>query len=94
MYRFPSLFAVLVLALTALPLRAEVLLIDAVADSAAVQTPARGATMVSVRSRFGEPAEALPAVGEPPISRWSYPGFTVYFEHDRVIHAVVRREQP
>lgn len=94
MYRFPSLFAVLVLALTALPLRAEVLLIDAVADSVAVPTPARGTTMETVRSRFGEPRETLPAVGEPPITRWAYPDFTVYFEHGRVIHAVVRRDQP
>jgi hypothetical protein len=32
---------------------------------------------------------AIPAVGRPPISRWEYPGFIVYFEHEHVIHAVV-----
>ena len=31
----------------------------------------------------------VPAVGKPPISRWEYPGFVVYFEHDHVIHSVV-----
>ena len=30
-----------------------------------------------------------PAVGNPPISRWEYPGFVVYFEHEHVIHSVV-----
>jgi hypothetical protein len=28
-------------------------------------------------------------VGKPPISRWEYPGFIVYFESDHVIHSVV-----
>ncbi|MAT64377.1 MAG: hypothetical protein CMN57_01875 [Gammaproteobacteria bacterium] len=94
MYRFSPLFAILALALLALPARAEVLLIRAVEENASVQTPSRGSSMDSVRSRFGEPREAHAAVGEPPISRWEYPDFTVYFEHDRVIHAVVRRNQP
>ncbi len=35
------------------------------------------------------PASACPAVGEPPITRWKYPGFEVYFEHQLVIHTVV-----
>jgi hypothetical protein len=28
-------------------------------------------------------------VGAPPITRWDYPNFSVFFEGDRVIHAVV-----
>ena len=33
--------------------------------------------------------EALYAtVGQPPITRWDYPHFSVFFEKDRVIHAV------
>jgi hypothetical protein len=28
-------------------------------------------------------------VGAPPITRWDYAGFSVFFEHDRVIDAVV-----
>jgi len=31
------------------------------------------------------------AVGDPPISRWEYADFTVYFEYDRVVHAVLKR---
>ncbi len=53
-----------------------------------VATPARGMTMEQVAAKFGEPATKVPAVGQPPISRWEYPGFVVYFEREHVIHAV------
>jgi hypothetical protein len=51
--------------------------------------PARGARMSAIEARYGAPAERYPAVGQPPITRWDYPGFVVYFENDRVIHAVL-----
>lgn len=54
-----------------------------------VATPAPGMTMDQVSTKFGAPAEKIPAVGKPPISRWAYPGFIVYFEYDHVIHSVV-----
>src|ERR1700694_1294440 len=54
-----------------------------------VATPARGMTMDQVSAKFGAPASKVPAVGKPPISRWEYPGFVVYFEHEHVIHSVV-----
>jgi hypothetical protein len=54
-----------------------------------VATPTRGMTMDEVSGKFGTPATKVPAVGKPPISRWEYPGFVVYFEHEHVIHAVV-----
>jgi hypothetical protein len=54
-----------------------------------VPTPTRGMTMDQVAGKFGEPATKVPAIGQPPISRWEYPGFVVYFEHEHVIHAVV-----
>lgn len=50
--------------------------------------PARGATMQDVEKKLGQPKEVLPAVGDPPITRWVYDAFTVYFEHNRVIHSV------
>jgi len=53
-----------------------------------VTLPGRGMTKDQVESRFGSPPEKVEAVGEPPISRWVYSGFTVYFEYDHVIHAV------
>jgi len=59
-----------------------------------VTTPARGMTMTQVASKFGEPTTKVPAVGKPPIARWEYPGFVVYFEHEHVIHSVVSTEAP
>jgi hypothetical protein len=56
---------------------------------AGVAAPARGMTMTQVTSKFGDPVTKVPAVGNPPISRWEYPGFVVYFERDHVIHSVV-----
>jgi hypothetical protein len=53
-----------------------------------VTLPGRGMTKDQVEERFGSPPEKVGAVGEPPISRWVYSGFTVYFEYDHVIHAV------
>lgn len=52
------------------------------------QLPRQGDSQQAVESRFGPPATRHPAVGQPPISRWDYPGFSVYFEHDRVIDSV------
>ncbi|MBV6416187.1 MAG: hypothetical protein CMLOHMNK_00718 [Steroidobacteraceae bacterium] len=54
-----------------------------------VEHPSRGATMASVEQRFGAPASKHAAVGQPPITRWDYAQFSVFFENDRVIHAVV-----
>ena len=54
-----------------------------------VATPTRGMTMNQVSNKFGAPVSKIPAVGNPPISRWEYPGFIVYFEADHVIHSVV-----
>ena len=52
--------------------------------------PARGMTMDRVQSRFGAPHNKLAAVGDPPITRWEYPGYIVYFEHQHVIHSVTK----
>jgi hypothetical protein len=54
-----------------------------------VATPSRGMTMREVKDKFGAPATQLGPVGAPPITRWEYPGFVVYFEGNHVIHAVV-----
>src|SRR5271165_1556829 len=54
-----------------------------------VATPSRGMTMDQVASKFGAPVTKVPPVGKPPISRWEYPGFVVYFDRDFVIHSVV-----
>ncbi|MGB5246789.1 MAG: hypothetical protein WBN34_09600 [Woeseia sp.] len=50
--------------------------------------PTRGMSRQQVEAAFGAPDARRGPVGQPPISRWDYPGFAVYFEYDRVIHSV------
>lgn len=73
------------------PALADTLVIDAVQATAPGDRPDKGQNMASVESRYGKPAEVVPAVGQPPITRWVYDGFTVYFEGDKVLHSVVHR---
>ncbi len=56
-----------------------------------VSKPKHGQSMEQVESVFGTPVQKHNAVGEPPITRWQYAGFTVYFEHDKVIHSVTHK---
>ena len=69
---------------------AETIVVDeqVMVREANVETPARGMTMRAVEERFGQPANRHTTVGQPPITRWDYAGFSVFFEHDKVIHAV------
>ena len=53
--------------------------------------PTRGMTQASVESKYGSPVNVKAPVGEPPITRWEYQDFVVFFEYDKVIHAVVKR---
>ena len=55
-----------------------------------VKLPGRGMSMEMVQNRFGEAVEKFSAVGEPPITKWAYKNFSVYFESEFVIHAVVK----
>ena len=88
-------------ALLALPLSAsaETLLIERVQDESAVALPTRGLSMAEVEARHGAPADRMdPRGGQksqwPTIHRWVYPQFTVYFEQDRVIDAVLNKADP
>lgn len=72
---------------------ADTLLLQGISIEAASadQRPRRGMSMENVEARYGAPASRIGAIGEPPISRWEYPGFIVYFEYNHVVHAAVRR---
>ena len=64
------------------------------APASGADTPASGMSMETVEAKFGAPSRRVPAVGgaspqQPPITRWEYPGFTVYFENNHVVHTVV-----
>lgn len=86
-----AVLAALLLAGAVLPAGADTLVIDAVQQAAGLERPAKGDSMTQVETRFGAPQQTHGAVGQPPITRWEYPQFTVYFEGDRVIHAVAKR---
>ncbi|MCI0400496.1 MAG: hypothetical protein L0Y67_01175 [Gammaproteobacteria bacterium] len=70
---------------------ADVLLIQSIRDSANAPVPNGGLTMAQVEQKYGKPEQQLSPVGDPPITRWLYPNFIVYFEYDRVIHSVAQR---
>ncbi|MDH3589655.1 MAG: hypothetical protein OEQ74_09645 [Gammaproteobacteria bacterium] len=69
-------------------------LLNSTTQSAATQSiPTRGMTMEFVESSYGSPSNRRAPVGDPPITRWEYQHFIVYFEHKRVIHSVSKRPQ-
>ncbi|KPQ30354.1 MAG: hypothetical protein HLUCCX14_02015 [Marinobacter excellens HL-55] len=63
------------------------------ADRSEISLPTTGMSQDSVRNRWGAPQDMKGPVGEPPISQWHYPDFIVYFEQDRVLHSVVKRNR-
>ena len=90
----PSLLLAAALALLpALPAFADTLLVQRAQLAAKMDLPKRGQSMAAVEAAFGAPAQRHAPVGggsarTPPITRWDYEGFSVYFEHQHVIHAV------
>jgi hypothetical protein len=61
--------------------------------------PRRGMTMAQVERRYGAPLKKLPVRGgdtrrHPPIHRWEYASYVVYFERNHVIHSVMRTPGP
>jgi hypothetical protein len=83
--------AVALIALLSGAVRAETVAIDdqvSVRDSD-VPRPGRGMNMKTVEAKFGAPQERHPAVGKPAITRWDYPTFSVFFENEYVIDAVI-----
>lgn len=59
--------------------------------SEGVPRPTQGMDMAQVEQKFGAPETKVPAVGDPPITRWIYDQFEVFFEYDKVIHSVIKR---
>jgi hypothetical protein len=53
-----------------------------------ISVPTRGMRMKRVEAQFGAPKARHAPVGKPPITRWDYDGFSVYFEYDHVVHTV------
>lgn len=71
----------------------------AMAAKAPPTLPAKGVTMAAVEKKFGVPTRKRASVGgdspkHPPITRWDYDSFSVIFENDRVIDAVIPGAPP
>ncbi|HTT06013.1 MAG TPA: hypothetical protein VMF64_12050 [Steroidobacteraceae bacterium] len=83
--------ATLAASLPAPPVSAETVVVgdQVMVRQTEVPHPKRGMSMAEVQKHFGDPRERHPTVGTPPITRWDYPNFAVFFEKDLVIDAVV-----
>ncbi|MBW8311207.1 MAG: hypothetical protein K0M64_04155 [Rhizobium sp.] len=82
------------------PVSADTLLVDRV-QAEVLDIPARGQSMAQVEVRFGAPERKHAAIAgpgdrkhNPPITRWDYAGFSVYFEYNHVVDAVVAKASP
>lgn len=58
-----------------------------------INLPQFGDSQQQVLSLHGEPVKRYPSVGQPPITRWDYADFSVYFEYKTVINSV-KHHQP
>lgn len=79
--------------LTADSLAADVLLIEEVRQAERMELPVNGMKQSEVRDRFGTPVKTDAPVGDPPITRWDYNGYSVYFEYDLVLFTVLHKGQ-
>ncbi|KFN44468.1 hypothetical protein [Arenimonas oryziterrae] len=81
--------------------QADTLLIQRVQTEQGISLPKRGATMAQVEAQFGAPTQKFGAVAgpgsrkrNPPITRWAYNNFNVFFEYNHVVDAVVVKARP
>jgi hypothetical protein len=89
----PLLIPFLLIALSA-PTHAEIIVIPVGQQGHAETTmPSRGDSKNQVLDRFGLADEEHPTVGQPPITRWDYREFSVYFEGNRVMNSVLHHQR-
>ena len=86
-------------ACNAVPAKADTLLVERVKEERSMNAPRRGLTMAQVEHMYGAPSNKLPTAGgdaplHPPINRWIYPNYVVYFERNHVINSVAQRATP
>ena len=70
---------------------ADVLLIEQVRQAERMTLPVNGETKTAVEARYGAPVSRSGPVGDPPISKWEYQRWSVYFEYDRVLFTVIHK---
>lgn len=94
--RIKFLLATMLLGLgTSAQVSADTLLVDEITRASAdkVDRPSAGQSMSDVEARFGEPLRKFDAVGNPPITRWEYADYLVYFEYQTVLHSVRKQQR-
>ena len=79
--------------------QADVLLVERAQEARDMALPKRGMSMSQVEAKFGAPMSKLSPIGgasekRPPITRWMYADYTVYFENSHVIDAVLNKASP
>ena len=84
------------LALASTLASADTLLIQRAHVAEGKDLPKRGTSMAQVEAHFGAPQQRYPSVGgggprTPPITRWQYQAFSVYFENSHVVNAVLTK---
>ena len=87
------------LAFTSTLAHSDTLLIERTRVAQDTDLPERGSSMAQVEARYGAPQQKYPAVGggsrqTPPITRWQYETFSVYFENSHVVNAVLTKASP
>lgn len=74
------------------PATADILLIEKVRERMQRDLPDNGVSMADVERRYGSPERRSSPIGDPPITRWTYGDYSVYFEHELVIDSVLHHE--
>ena len=87
------------LAFTSTNALSDTLLIERTRVAQDKDLPKHGSSMAQVEARYGAPRQKYPAVGggsrqTPPITRWQYETFSVYFENSHVVNAVLTKASP
>ena len=95
----PALILALAAALATPLASADTLLIQRATVAQKQDLPRRGASMAQVEARYGAPQQKFAPVGgggprTPPITRWQYETFSVYFENSHVVDAVLATASP
>lgn len=101
----PTIAALLLATTVSLPLTAHAETLGVADDVTTLDTvvvegdpervPNRGASQSAVLHDFGEPDIRHPSAGgtaprQPPITRWDYPSFSVFFERRNVVDVVIK----
>jgi hypothetical protein len=81
--------------------QADTLLVQRAQAEQGANLPARGASMAQVEAKYGAPQQKFGAIAgpgsrkrNPPITRWAYPNFNVFFEYNHVVDAVLIKAKP